>query len=236
VLLFQGYALGQPTKPGITLLPDVAELHRLQLITKLEAITGWTDLEFDTAGRLRRSDQTTVGGSSAARSLLDRAMSGQHTILIEDASRDSEIVFARVRFARWKTLASGGSPVSVIEIDFADFEHVTGDHLALQAFDVGWVVLHEVDHIVNDSLDADRADEAGECESHINAMRRECSLPERGDYFFTFLPAAGDSVFAARFVRLAFERDLAGSRRKYWLVWDATLVGGIRSRELASLR
>jgi len=208
----------------------------LQLIAKLEAITGWTDLEFDNAGRLRRSDQPPVGGSSAARSLLDRAMSGQQTILIEDASRDSEVVFARVRFAQWKTLASGGSPVSVIEIDFADFQHVTGDHLALQAFDVGWVVLHEVHHIVDDSLDSDRADAAGECEGHINAMRRERSLPERGEYFFTFLPAAGDSVFAFRFVRLAFETELAGTRRKYWLVWDATLVGGIRSREIASLR
>ncbi|HEY5884516.1 MAG TPA: hypothetical protein VIT88_07495 [Pyrinomonadaceae bacterium] len=235
ILLLPGFALSQPT-PGVISSATLTAVDRVQLTTKLKAITGWSDLEFDNESRLRRSDRNAVGGSSAARSLLDRAISGQHIILIEDASRDREVVFARARTARWKSFASSGSPVFVIQIDFADFEHVSGDQLALQAFDVGWVVLHEVDHIVNNSLDSDRADEAGECENHINVMRRECNLPERGDYFFTFLPIATDSVFAARFVRLAFERDFAGARRKYWLLWDATLVGGVHSRELASLR
>jgi hypothetical protein len=228
--------VGQATETRVVCLTNLTDSNRQELTHKLQKITGWSDLEFDRDGTLRKGDEPSDGGSAGARLLVAQAMSGPKTIVIEGASRDTNVVFSRVLPARWKDDASNSSPVFVIQIDFADFQHVTGDRIALQAFDVGWVVLHEFDHIVNDSIDANHSGEPGECEEHINLIRRECNLPERGDYFFTFLPTARDSVFAAHFVRLAFEKELTGTRRKYWLVWDANLVGGLGEKQIASLR
>ena len=228
--------MGQELETRLVCLTELTDKNRQELVQRLHKITGWVDLEFDKSGRLRKGTRPPTGGSATARSLLTKAMAGPKTIVIEEASRDPNVVFSRVLSARWKDKDSNVPEVSVIQIDFADFQFVTGDRMALEAFDVGWVMLHELDHIVNDSLDAYRGDETGECEDHINRMRRECDLPERGAYFFTPLPTASDSAFAARFVRLAFEKGLDGARRKYWLVWDANLVGGLPPGPLASLR
>ena len=220
--------VGQTLEPRVTCL-TVADRNREELTRKLQRITGWPDLEFDRRGILRKGNRQSVGGSALARNLLSTVMSGARSVVIEDASRHSEVVFSRVMPARLKNHSSK-SDLFVIQIDFADFEHVTGDRMALEAFDVGWVVLHELDHIVNDSHDANYSDELGECEHHINLMRRECNLPERADYFFTFLPTPSDSMYTRRFVRLAFEKILGGSRKKYWLLWDANLVGGVEKQ------
>jgi hypothetical protein len=236
VLFLPVLLVAQTVEPRVVCLTEVSDRNREDLTRKLEKITGWTDLEFDHGGRLRKGDGQPVGGSARARLLLSTAMSGPRTIVIEDASRDTNVVFSRVLPARWKQDQLEDSKVFVIQIDFSDFKHVTGDRRALEAFDVGWVVLHEFDHIVNDSFDASYADEVGECEDHINLMRRECNLPERADYFFTFLPTSDESSFARRFVRLAFESVLNGTRKKYWLVWDANLVGGVEDKQIASLR
>ena len=74
---------------------------------------------------------------------------------------------------------------------------------------------------------------------HINQMRRECGFPERADYFFTLSPLSNDTSFKTRLVRLAFEQEKAptGKKKRYWLVWDAKLVGGLdEKKEIAVLR
>lgn len=182
--------MGQDLETRLVCSTELTFKNRQELVQKLQNITGWVDLEFDHLGRLRKGTRTPVGGSATARSLLTQAMAGPKTIVIQDASRAPSVVFSRVLSARWKDKNSDVPEVSVIQIDFADFQFVTGDRMALEAFDVGWIMLHELDHIVNDSLDADRGNETGECEDHINRMRRECDLPERGDHFFTPLPTA----------------------------------------------
>jgi hypothetical protein len=114
-----------------------------------------------------------------------------------------------------------------------------GDDRALSAFDVGWAILHELDHIVNDSGDPASPGETGGCEAHINQMRRECNLPERTDYFYTYFPLTNDSTFIAKYVRLAFvEEDVAlNKKRHYWLLWDTSLVGGQdEQKQIATLR
>lgn len=221
---------------GIVCLKEVSNNDRRELTEKLQKITGWTGLEFANDGVLRKSgDKQPVGGSQRARTLLAQAMSASDAIVIEDVSRDPTVVFSRAHYAHVRQAALQTAPVFVIQIDFADFHHVTGDRMALQAFDLGWVVLHELDHIVNNSQDASYAWEAGDCETHINQMRGECGLPVRQDYFFTFLPASTDSVFARRFVRLAFEKETGGIRNRFWIVWDADLVG-LPDKQLASLK
>ncbi len=92
--------------------------------------------------------------------------------------------------------------------------------------------MHEIDHVVRNSTDAERNGEAGDCENQINRMRRECGLPERANYYFSFLPATINSDFRTKFVRLPFDRNKPGTNKKtrYWLVWDASLVGGLEEQ------
>jgi hypothetical protein len=120
-------------------------------------------------------------------------------------------------------------PAFVVFIDFTDFRRLSGDAEARAAFDVGWGLLHEIDHVVRDSEDAQDQTAIGECEDHINRMRLELGLPVRVDYFFSRAYLKADANFSARYVRLSFERrdELSLQTKRYWLVWDAATVGGL---------
>jgi hypothetical protein len=218
--------------------PDLASSRRLELADKLREITGWPSVSFDEQGALRFGG-VPVGGSETARDLLMAAASGNNVCVIEDASNHADTVFCRVVEGRWTKRASQKPPVYLVLVDFADFKHVTGDQAALAAFNVGWGFLHELAHVVYDYPDAEGADGAGECESLINRMRRECGLAERADYFFDFFPGAEQSPFMTRLVRLAFDQQSATTNKKkrYWVMWDANIVGGLEQpRQLATKR
>ena len=197
------------------------------LAEKLRGITH-LPVSFDENGALRVADTSVGGGSQTARRLISKALAGSNVILLEDASGRQDVVFSQVVSAKWKHHTSKMPPAFVVLIDFADFDHLLGDEAALKAFDVGWAFLHELDHVVNDSLDATDAEQTGECEAHINLMRRECNLPLRANYFFTYFPFT-QRDFRTRFVRLAFEHTdaLTNKQRRYWVMWDAGLVGGL---------
>jgi len=177
------------------------------------------------------------GGSQTARELLRKALDGTRVLILEDASDRQDVVFARVVPGRLKHHSADSPETFVMLIDFADFDRLLGDEAALRAFDVGWAFLHELDHVVNDSSDSTRPTETGECEAHVNAMRRELDLPIRADYFYALFPGAERSEFRTRFVRLAFDQKDAttNKRRRYWIMWDATVVGKINP-EIATAR
>ena len=168
-------------------------------------------------------------GSESARALLSQALNGPNFIIIEDASSRSDVGFARVVRGRWLRGDSTNPPAFVVLIDFTDFRRLSGDAEARAAFDVGWGLLHEIDHVVRDSEDAEDQTAIGECEDHINRMRLEVGLPIRVDYFFSRAYLKADANFSARYVRLSFERrdELSLQTKRYWLVWDATTVGGL---------
>jgi hypothetical protein len=221
---------------------ELSPARREDLANKLRKITGLPDLKFDDNGILRSVGTRTavggaVGGSRSAQELLANAIKGRNVVVIEDASNSPDVAFCRVIPGRWKENAAGKPPAFVVQIDFADFDQVVGDELALEAFNVGWGFLHELDHIVNDSPDATSLGDTGECEAHINQMRRECDLPERADYFSTLLPIA-DGTFRTRLVRIAFEQPLpaANKKKRYWVVWDANVIGGQVQNAIAALR
>jgi hypothetical protein len=216
----------------------MAGSKRIELAARLRKITGWSGLKFDDSGTLRFGSDAPLKGSSQARDLLSRVLAGPNVLVLEDASNRSDVVFARVVEGYWSEGATDRPPVYVVLIDFADFDHLMGDQQALNAFNVGWAMLHEIDHVANDSLDAEAPGRAGECEAHLNQMRRELNLPDRTDYFFMYFPHADYSAFSTRFVRLAFdEQDAHGKHRRYWLIWDATLVGGLnQAKQVASRR
>ena len=235
----QSFFSSEEAQNRIVCREEFSRARKAELANKLSAITGWPDIRFDENGVLRTGANAAIGGSQTARDLLSKALSGSDILILEDASNRQDVVFSRVVPGRWKNGATGRPPAYVVLIDFADFDQLLGDSEALKAFDVGWGFLHEIDHVVNDSSDSSTSGIAGECEDHINLMRRECNLPLRTDYFFTFFPHAEESAFRTRFVRLAFDRDdvTKAKHRRYWLMWDATVVGGLNTREqVAELR
>jgi hypothetical protein len=211
---------------------------RDNLATRLREITGWPELKFDSRGTLQIGVGKSVGGSQSARNLVAKLINGLDFVALEEANNRSDVVFARLVSAKWEDASPDQPPAHIVLIDFADFKHVMGDKRGLEAFNVGWVLLHEFDHIATDSDDAAVFDEIGECEAHINQMRRECHLPQRADYFFTSFPIAADSNSPTKFVRLSFfESDVNKNKRRYWLIWDARLVGGLEEiKQIAVLR
>jgi hypothetical protein len=216
----------------------IHEHERTQLANKLRQITGLKDLSFDNAGVLQLGTREDSGGSKSARTLLFRAVQGSNLIILEDASRRVDVVFARVIRGKWKHQVARTTPVFVVQIDFADFECLIGDEPALKAFDAAWALLHELDHIVENSSDPTSLAEAGECEDHINQMRLECNLPTRAGYFHSLFPLSGDTEFATKLVRLSFlaGNGLSEKKKQYWLMWDARVVGVTPQRRLAALR
>jgi hypothetical protein len=209
----------------VVLRPEVSRSHREELVTRLRVITGLDSLSFDDNGSLRPGDKQTIGGSETARTLLAQAIAGPNVIILEDASSRTDVAFCRVVRGRWIRGEFNKPPAFVVLIDFTDFHQLSGDAEARAAFDVGWGLLHELDHVVRDSEDARDAKAVGECEEHINRMRLEIGLPIRVDYFFSRAYLKADSNFNARYVRLSFARQA----KRYWLVWDAATVGGLLS-------
>jgi hypothetical protein len=164
---------------------------------------------------------------------------GEAAVVLEDASNRADVAFCQVLPGKWKANVPDSRPAFVVRIDFADFESVIGDARALQAFDAGWGLLHELDHVANDSLDATCLGEPGECEAHINEMRRECDLPQRAEYFYTYSPLTVDSAFMTRLVQLSFEQEESPNKNKkrYLVVWDEKLIGGFsEDKRIAGLR
>ncbi len=230
--------LAETNTSNVVCRSDLVVERREDLAGKLRKITGWSNLRFDLTGALRLGTNP-VGGSKKARELLSRVVMGGTAVVLEDASKRADVAFCQVLPGKWKANVPDSRPAFVVQIDFADFENVIGDAPALQAFDAGWGLLHELDHVVNNSLDATCLGEPGECEAHINEMRRECGLPQRAEYFYTYSPLTVDSAFITRLVQLSFEKEEAKSKKKkrYLLVWDANLIGGTtEDKKMAVLR
>ncbi|MDQ3667987.1 MAG: hypothetical protein M3410_15725 [Acidobacteriota bacterium] len=240
ILLFlPANLLADTNASNIVCRSSLALERREELARRLRKITGWSDLRFDRSGALRLGTTNPVGGSKKARELLSQAVMGGTAVVLEDASKSADVAFCQVLPGKWKANVPDNRPAFVVRIDFADFENVLGDERALQSFDAGWGLLHELDHVVNNSLDATCLGDPGECEAHINEMRRECGLPQRAEYFHTYSPLTVNSAFITRLVQLSFEQEeeSSGKKKRYLLVWDAMLVGGItENKKIAVLR
>lgn len=228
----------EPTRtPGkIVCREQLSVDRRANLASKLRRITGWRTLQFNDLGVLEFGSGPPENGSQTARDLIQKIIHSANFVVLEDASNRSDVVFCRVVDAKWKNSAAS-TPAHVILIDFSDFEQVMGDRQALAAFDVGWALLHEFEHIADDSEDAHHPGETGECEARINEMRRECHLPERAEYFFSVIPSTGHNDFKTKYVRLAFVEQVAKHKKHYWVFWDADLVGGLQEiKQIAAAR
>ncbi len=227
------FTIKAESKPSnIVFRSETSLKNREHLTEKLRTITGWNNLKFDTDGFLQLSENGKFSnGSATARAFLTRALADKHLMVIEDVSNRKDVIFCQVVQGRWTKGANDKPPVYVIQIDFADFEQVIGDKKVLASFNEGWGFLHEVSHVVNNSVDTTHTDEIGECETFINTMRRECGLAERAEYFHTLSPLTIANPFSTKLVRLGFDltQENSGKKKRYWLVWDANIVGGLEN-------
>lgn len=229
VLIVSAFPIFASRTDNVVVRNSVSKSNREELARRLRTITGWGELGFDADGALKIGSAEPRDGSKSARDLFNRAIGGKHVILFEDATSRQDVVFCRVVLGKLDQPLIKTSDVFIVLIDFADFRQVTGDKQARAAFDVGWAVLHEMDHVVENSEDPPEESVPGDCEGHINRMRQELGLPVRNSYFFSFLPIKNDGNLITRFVRLGFDQDKSKSskRKRYWLIWDAAVVGGL---------
>lgn len=210
------------------------------VLTQLRHKTGFVQMRFDEAGFLTIDDRAQiVGGSAAARELLLAAVDGKKSISLQSHNRSPNVVFGRlgegVRYIRWNSDVQ--IDLTPIEIDFADFNHLRGDRKAVAAFDPGFVILHELCHAALGLRDpVAGVNEAGDCESYVNRIRRELGMPERQQYAATaYRQTTFPSGSTVRIAELIFAHTESGREpesraktKRLYLTWDAQRVGNIR--------
>lgn len=154
----------------------------LELVAaQLRHKTGFVSLRFDEAGFLTIDDRSQIiGGSQAARELLLAAIDGSQSILLQSHNQSPKVVFGRASQGPRYVAAQSNLKIEteLIEIDFLDFKKLRGHQKAIKAFDLGFVIFHELCHAALNLHDASEAIEtAGDCETYVNRIRRELGVP-----------------------------------------------------------
>ena len=224
---------------GVRNSPGPRSLNGKQLaavIRSLREKTGLLELDFDGDGFLRLGDATRIaGGSPTARELVAAAVESELAFDLECHSRSAGIAFARLGPpVSYQSRATGWQiEVVPLDLDFVDFDRLRGDKQAIASFDLGMVLLHELGHGVLRLRDVKSpAEGLGECEAHMNRIRRELGLPERQNYFARIIErAAGVSGSIFRQAELLFVRETVSSdrtkRESFVLSWDSSQVGSL---------
>ena len=237
---------------GIRNSPGEFKLNDKELETTLKSLrdkTGFLEIAFDENGFLTLGDQTKFsGGSATARALLDAAIKMPHVVDLESHPYSSLIAFARLAKPIAYQHYSTGKKIDVfpLEIDFSDLSKLRGDKQALTAFDLGFVILHELGHAALGLRDASGDPQGlGECEEMINRIRRELNLPERQTYIAQVYksPNILTAPNTARQAELIFSRVVEKQGRmqieRFNLRWEASKVGpitDISSQSIARIR
>jgi hypothetical protein len=203
----------------------LSERQLQQVQESLRHDSGLMELGFDAEGGLTLGDRRHVqGGSATARTLLIAAVDSGNLYELESHAGSPEIAFARIHESRILESGETGKRIRIsqVQIDFADFDRLQGAREAKMALDIGLALLHELVHGVLKLKDPkDEIDQIGDCDYHVNQMRRELQLPERLYYNpgITVTRVTGRNIVTAN---LEFvERAAAGAkpRAKYRLYW-----------------
>ncbi|HEU0185025.1 MAG TPA: hypothetical protein VFS27_06895 [Blastocatellia bacterium] len=226
---------------GLRNSPGQHKLNTKQLeavLTSLRDKSGLLEMRFDEKGFLALGDRAKFsGGSDTARALLYAATSMSRAVELESHMYSPKVAFARIASPTAYFHYTSGAKIDVfpLEIDFSDFSKLRGARQAIAAFDLGFVILHELAHTalsLSDAADGTRAPAGpGDCETMINRVRRELNLPERQTYIAqTYIArtlAPGRSP--ARLAELVFARKVEKQGRmqieKFNLNWEASAVG-----------
>jgi hypothetical protein len=226
---------------GLRNSPEAKKLNPKQLDCVLKSLrekTGFSEMFFDENGFLNLGDRAKFsGGSETARALFSASVDSGNSIDLESHDHSPTVAFARLERATVYQSRATGKKIEVypLEIDFSDFSKLRGDKKVIAAFDVGFVIMHELGHAVLGLRDPGTELEGpGECEIYINRIRRELNLPERQNYIartrsLPFTPAMGNREHA----ELTFVRpgDAPGidKPQRFSLLWEAISVGPIKT-------
>jgi hypothetical protein len=229
---------------GLRNSPGVRKLNAKQLDAVLASLrdkAGLIEMRFDENGFLTLGDQTKFsGGSAVARALLDAAVTMGNAVDLESHMYSSKVAFARLAEPSAYQNYSSGAKIDVfpLEIDFSDFSRLRGDRTALAAFDLGFVILHELGHAALGLRDAAGDPQApGECEELINRIRRDLNLPERQTYVAqthtasSLTPTRGSTQLAELTFARRVEKQGRMQIEKFNLWWEALIVGPIIKAE-----
>ncbi len=184
--------------------------------------SGFVEMSFDEQGKLRLGNrQHTVGGSATARMLLMAAVDSTNFFELESHDRSNDVAFARIYEYQDRVIDNTGKRISdyKVQLDFDDFNQLSGSNEAKATFDLGIALLHELTHGVLKLQDTLDVDQIGECDAHVNQIRRELHLPERLYYQPTITivrMGVGKQIVVAH---LEFARLSAGQNTKYKLGW-----------------
>jgi len=206
--------------------PNRLNGRQLQVLQEsLRQKSGFVELEFDRQGSLTLGNrQHIAGGSATARALLAAAIDSASLYELENHERSPDIAFARLRDMEYH-ISETGKRVNIFQaqIDFADFDCLQGPREAKASMDVGIALLHELAHGVLKLQDPPvDTDEIGECDAHINKMRRELQLPERLYYHPGVTVAQlpdGRRIVSARIVFVKRVAANAQPSAEYSLTW-----------------
>jgi hypothetical protein len=208
------------------------------VLKSLREKTGFSEMFFDENGFLNLGDRAKFnGGSETARALFLAAVDSSNSIDLENHNHSTAVAFARLERAIVYQSRATGKTIDVypLEIDFSDFSKLRGDKRALAAFDVGFVIMHELGHAVLGLRDPGTELEGpGECEIYINRIRRELNLPERQNYIARTRSLPSTTGIATRaHAELTFIHpgDVSGTGKpqRFSLHWEAISVGPIRT-------
>ena len=233
---------------GVRNSPGESKLNAKQLdavLTSLRDKAGFLEMRFDENGFLTLGDQTKIsGGSATARALIDAAVKMPHAVDLESHMYSAHVAFARLAKPIAYQHFSSGAKIDVfpLEIDFSDLSKLRGDHQALAAFDLGFMILHELGHAALGLRDtAGDTQGLGECEEMINRIRRELKLPERQTYIAqvysvpTFTPTHAATKLAELVFARAVEKQGRLQIEKFNLRWEASKVGPITDLPIQSV-
>ena len=225
---------------GLRNSSDKRKLNAKQLETVLKSLrekTGFLEINFDENGFLNLGDRTKFdGGSATARSLISAATESGRAIDLEAHNSSANVAFARLARPVIFQNRSSGAMIDVypMELDFNDFKKLRGDGKVLAAFDIGFVIMHELGHAVlklSDSVES--VNDVGECEEFINRIRRELNLPRRLNYIaktikspMTMTRASGE--MAELIFSYSDEFQENAKTQKSYLRWEAYAVGPVR--------
>jgi hypothetical protein len=233
---------------GLRNSPGERKLNEKQLDAVLKSLrdkTGFLEMRFDENGFLTLGDQTKFsGGSSVARALIAAAVKMADAVDLESHAYSSLVAFARLAKPIAYLHFSSGIKIDVfpLEIDFSDLSKLRGDRQALAAFDLGFVILHELGHAALGLRDAAGDPQGlGECEELINRIRRELNLPERQTYIAqvysspSFTPTQGPNKLAELVFARTVEKQGRMQIEKFNLRWEASKVGPITDTPVQSV-
>jgi hypothetical protein len=221
--------------------------HRLnepqlqQVQASLRHKSGFVELRFDEQGALTLGNRQHVqDGSATARALLIAAVESANLYELESHERAPDIAFAQIHESVHRLSRATGKRTSIyqVQLDFADFKWLTGAPQAKAAFEIGLVLLHELAHGVLQLRDPPgERDQIGDCDAHINQIRRELHLPERAYYYPDMTAAQTSAGSRTVYARLVFvERTVANTKPSaaYSLTWLSSQVSP-NARNVAEL-